>query len=69
MRKLNFGCGENIKEGYVNLDITSFKEVDKTFDFNVFLHSFSDSEFDVILVDNVLEHLDDVPAVMRELHE
>lgn len=68
MSRLNFGCGKNIKKGYVNADITQFEGVDKTFDFNVFPYLFSDGEFDEILADNVLEHLDDIPAVMKELH-
>ncbi|MDI6777753.1 MAG: methyltransferase domain-containing protein [Patescibacteria group bacterium] len=68
MQKLNLGCGKNIKNGYVNADITPFEGVDKAFDFDVFPYPFSDGEFDEILADNVLEHLDDIPAVMKELH-
>jgi len=68
MKKLNFGCGKNIRKEYVNADITFFEGVDKVFDFNIFPYPFSDSEFDEIYADNVLEHLDDIPAVMRELH-
>lgn len=68
MTKLNFGCGKNTKKGYVNADISPLEGVDKTFDFNVFPYPFSDNEFDEILADNVLEHLEDIPAVMRELH-
>lgn len=68
MTKLNFGCGKNIKKDYINADITQFGGVDKTFDFNVFPYPFSSNEFDEIIADNVLEHLDDIPAVMKELH-
>ena len=68
MTKLNLGCGKKIKEGYVNADITPFEGVEKIFDFNVFPYPFSDSEFDEILADNVLEHLDDIPMIMKELH-
>ncbi len=68
MSKLNFGCGKNVKKGYINADITSFEGVDKTFDFNIFPYPFSDNEFDEILADNILEHLDDIPMVMKELH-
>jgi SAM-dependent methyltransferase len=66
--KLNFGSGKNIREGYINADITAFPGVDKTFDFNVFPYPFPDNEFEEILADNVLEHLNDIPAVMKELH-
>lgn len=34
--KLNFGCGNKIKEGYVNVDIQKGKNIDKSFDFNIF---------------------------------
>lgn len=68
MTKLNFGCGKNIKEGYVNADIAQFKGVDKIFDFDVFPYPFADGEFDEIYADNIFEHLDDIPAVAKELH-
>jgi len=68
MNKLNFGCGKNIKNGYINADIDLFEGVDKNFDFNIFPYPFSDSEFDEILADNVLEHLEDIPKTMKELH-
>lgn len=68
MTKLNFGCGKNIKKGYINADVTAFEGADKTFDFNVFPYPFSDGEFDEIFADNVLEHLGNIPAVMKELH-
>jgi len=65
---MNFGCGRDIREGYVNADISAREGVDKVFDFDVFPYPFSDNEFGEILADNVLEHLDDIPAVMKELH-
>lgn len=68
MKKLNLGCGKDVREGYINADIVSFQGVDKTFDFNIFPYPFSDNEFDEIYADNVLEHLNDIPAVMKELH-
>lgn len=68
MTKLNFGCGKDIKKDYINVDITEFEGVNKTFDFNVFPYPFSNGEFDEIYADNILEHLNDIPAVMKELH-
>lgn len=68
VKKLNFGSGKDIKKGYINADIFQFEGVDKVFDFNVFPYPFSSDEFDEIYADNVLEHLDDIPAVMKELH-
>jgi SAM-dependent methyltransferase len=68
MNKLNFGCGKDIKKGYINADIVQSEGVDKNFDFNIFPYPFSDNDFDEILADNILEHLDDISAVMKELH-
>ncbi|KKS42407.1 MAG: hypothetical protein UV02_C0015G0011 [Candidatus Kuenenbacteria bacterium GW2011_GWA2_42_15] len=68
MKKLNFGCGQDIKPDYINIDISQFKGVDKTFDFNIFPYSFNNNEFGEIYSSNVLEHLDDIPRVMKELH-
>lgn len=68
MKKLNFGCGRKIKPGYLNVDIATFSGVDQSFDFNFFPYPLSDNSFDEILADNVLEHLDNIPLVMKELH-
>jgi len=68
MKKLNFGCGKDIRKDYINADIAAREGVDRIFDFNVFPYPFADGEFGEIYADNVLEHLDDIPAVMRELH-
>jgi len=68
MKKLNFGCGNKILEGWVNVDIQKARGIDKSFDFNKFPYPFKDNSFDYILVDNVLEHLDNPKKVLDELH-
>jgi len=68
MKKLNFGCGRDIKKGYLNVDIFKREGVDKTFDFNEFPYPFPNNYFEEIYCDNVLEHLEDIPRVMKELH-
>lgn len=67
MRKLNFGCGTDIKEGYVNVDIVKLPGVDIAYNFNEFPYPFKDNWFDKIYTSHVLEHLDDLPKVMKEL--
>ncbi len=66
--KLNFGCGKDIKKDYQNVDIEKFKGVDKAFDFNTFPYPYKNNTFDYIFSSNVLEHLDDIPKVMQQLH-
>ena len=67
MNKLNLGCGKDIKEGWVNVDIQYAEDIDKSFNFDKFPYPFLDDEFDFVLVDNVLEHLENPIKVMQEL--
>jgi len=55
-KKLNYGCGNNYREGWVNLDINRSVKADVYIDNGLKL-PFGDSEFDEILLDNVLEHV------------
>lgn len=66
--KLNFGCGNDIKKDYLNVDIKVSPEIDISFDFNHFPYPFKNNTFEEILADNIIEHLKDIPAVMKELH-
>ncbi len=67
MKKLNIGCGKDIREGYVNLDIVKLKGVDVVCDINKKL-PFKKNHFDEILAMDILEHVDDLPKVMKDLH-
>ena len=66
--KLNLGCGRAVKKGYVNLDFVKLPGVDVVHDLDSFPYPFKANTFDEIYVDNVLEHLNDIVAVMAELH-
>jgi SAM-dependent methyltransferase len=68
MNKLNLGCGEFRKAGYVNVDFHSVSKPDVTHDLNVFPYPFESEQFDVIEADHLLEHLNDPFMVMREIH-
>jgi SAM-dependent methyltransferase len=68
MMKLNLGCGEFRKEGYLNLDISPVVKPDLIHDLNKFPYPFQDSQFDLIEADHVLEHLENPFLVMKELH-
>lgn len=61
MKKLNFGCGIDIKEEFDNVDFQNF-------DFNKFPYPLKDNIYDYILVRDVLEHLDYPNKVLDELH-
>jgi predicted SAM-dependent methyltransferase len=66
-KKLNIGCGHDIREGWINLDSAAIHGVDVVHNLEEVPLPFSDEEFDSILAKDVLEHLDYVP-VLKEIH-
>jgi len=67
MKKLNLGCGADIRDGWVNVDIQKSRGIDKSFDFNKLPYPLNNSEFDYVYLSNVLEHLDSPDSVLNEL--
>lgn len=66
MKKLNIGCGEFKKDGFVNLDVSGSVNPDMVHDLNQFPYPFKDQYFDLIEANHVLEHLNNPFEVMRE---
>ena len=68
--KLNLGCGQNLKEGYTNVD--KFGEPDVKTDLECFPWPFEDSSVDEIELNHVLEHLGQTPDIflniMKEMY-
>jgi SAM-dependent methyltransferase len=67
-RRLNLGCGHESKHGWVNLDIAALPGVDVVHDLNVMPLPLADGSFDEIECIDILEHLRELPDIMRELH-
>lgn len=65
---LNLGCGEKRISGFTGIDKIKTVATDFIHDLNVFPYPFSDNCAEEIIMDNVLEHLDDVIAVMEEVY-
>lgn len=66
-KKLNVGCGWDIKEGWVNLDRHALPGVDVVHDIESLPLPFADEEFDYVYCRDVLEHCEYIP-VLRDLH-
>lgn len=66
--KLNLGCGQQPKPGYVNVDIEPGPGVDAAWDLEQTPWPVPDSSVSEILADNVFEHLNRFDRVWSEIH-
>ena len=66
--KLNIGCMDDYKEGWINLDYNKNIKADVYHNLNNIKYPFDDNMFDEVLASMVLEHVDDVKKVIMELH-
>ncbi|HLD24571.1 MAG TPA: glycosyltransferase [Patescibacteria group bacterium] len=69
-QKLNLGCGNRAKEGYINVDNNPLLKDDGVImhDLNNIPYPFADDIFEEIRMDHVLEHLDDPLTVLQEVY-
>ena len=67
-RKLNFGCGADIKRGYINLDKSKIKGVDVVHDLDKYPWPFPSNHFDEVYGRDAIEHLRDLFKAMQEIH-
>ncbi len=65
--KLNFGCGKDIKKGYINIDYHKFEGVDKIINLNEYPLPFNTKSVSEIICQDIIEHLDNIPRFMLEL--
>lgn len=65
---LDLGCGTAKLPGATGVDLNPKSDADVFHDLNVVPYPFEDSVADEIHLDNVLEHLDDVIALLGEFH-
>jgi len=67
MKRLNLGCGDDIKEGWVNLDSSAIDGVEVVHDMEQLPLPFPDQVFEEVLCQDILEHLEYIP-VLRDIH-
>ena len=66
-RRLNVGCGTDIRSGWTNLDIVDYGGNEIT-DLNRYPWPFPENHFDFILCSHIMEHLNNFNAAVTELH-
>lgn len=64
--KLNLGCGNKKKDGFVGVDKFSCDAVDIIADITEKL-PFEDNSIDEVYMDNVIEHILDIPSLLLEI--
>jgi SAM-dependent methyltransferase len=68
-RVLELGCGHRRRvPGSVGVDANPTTKADVIHDLNVFPYPFPSNEFDAVIAEHVLEHLENVIGVMEEIH-
>ena len=67
-KKLHIGCGYDIKQGWINHDVTELPGVNVVHNLTEFPWPWEDEEFDEVYMKDVLEHLPDTIKTMEELH-
>ena len=65
---LDIGCGKHKTPGAVGLDSNPRVGADVVHDLDDVPYPFADDEFDIVIGNQVIEHVEDVLAVIAELH-
>ena len=67
LRRLNLGCGKNIKKDWVNLDCVGLPGVDIVYDIEKLPLPFENEECDEIRFDNIFEYIE-YRSVLKDLY-
>lgn len=65
---LHLGCGINKIPEALGVDINRKSHADIIHDLDKFPYPFKANQFEKIIADNIIEHLDNIPRVMEEIY-
>ena len=65
---LDLGCGNDKQKGAIGIDSDPNCQADIKHDLNIFPYPFVDNKFNVVLCNNIVEHLPNLIRVLEELH-
>lgn len=67
-RILDLGCGQKKYPGAIGADRNRKSHADLICDLEGQSYPFRDNTFDLVVCDNLMEHLSDIPSALREIH-
>jgi len=68
IKKLDVGCGDRKRQGYLGMDIVSLPNVDIMHDMNITPWPFENNIFEEIIFDDVLEHSKKLLEILSEVY-
>jgi len=66
--RIHLGCGNDIRQGWLNVDSANIPGVDVVHDLTVFPWPFESNRFEEVRLHHVLEHLPDTVKTIEEIH-
>lgn len=67
-KTLHLGCGPNKKPNSLGLDSNKNVNPDILHNLDKFPYPFKNNQFETIIADNIVEHLENIPRFMEEIH-
>jgi len=67
-KALDVGCGQKKLPGAIGIDVLKDSKADIIHDISRFPWPIGDNSFDLVLANNVIEHMEDVLGVLGEIH-
>jgi len=68
MKILDIGCGNRKFPGAIGVDKVKLPGVDVIYDLNQYPYPFKDNQFDLIIMNHIIEHISDVVRFLEEIY-